>query len=678
MPSSVSKSFRILLVIFMTAFVKIGHTQNYALQNSWQANPFIVNPASAATDYTMAYSTYRAQWLGMPGAPKFATLGFNTLLHKTRAGAGFRFSNFTRGFLTTNDISATFAYGVPINKTNKIFFGLSGGMLTQSINWGRVTDDTDPLLTTLNKSAIPSISFGVLLKSTSGFNLGVTMPQLARSEQLNTNFQFVPDNLVVMAYYSTWAPQGGVKSHNRSRSAAKRKKDGNPLELYSLYRLTQNGGQAEIFAKYNTKAAWVSMGYRQGTGIIPGIGFNLGKLNLQYTYEMGLGGDIPLKSHELLLLAKLGEKKLFKGDPGSNPKPSTNPPARGPRLPSNDPSISSVPKSKGKSKPASTTTTASNKPATTKPAATTSKPTTTTPSTNTDNTGISGNTPRNRPNDNGLNTVTSPTNTETTPTDNKPVVEEKPVETKPVETKPTVTETKPVDVKPAETKPAVAVNKPVETKPAETKPTETKPAAIEPKPVESKPVVTENKPAETKPTETKPVVTETKPVETKPVDTKPTETKPAVTETKPAEKKSAAPGEVVHLTEEEQAKHEEDLISRLDDHSDNPLEEHAGEDHEHAERHEFWTRGNHEKELEIGHYVIVGVFKSEANAKRVSDGYRNLGFNEVDYGFQSGKGFWFVHIAGSEDMDVPDANKLRNKYRKMKMFKDAWLLTVHQ
>jgi type IX secretion system PorP/SprF family membrane protein len=719
MPFSVSKSCCVVLALIMAGMLQVGHAQNYSLQNSWLVNPFIVNPASAASDYTMAHSTYRAQWLGFNGAPKFTSLGFNTLLNKTRAGAGFRFSNFTRGFLTTNDISATFAYGVPINKTNKVFFGLSGGMLTQSVNWGKVTDDTDPVLTTMNKAAIPSVSFGVMLKSASGFNIGVSLPQLIRSEQLNATFQIVPDNLVLMAYYSTWAPKGGVKSHNRSRTAAKRKKDGNPLEVYSLYRFTQNGGQAEVFAKLNTKAAWLLMGYRQGLGIIPGVGFNLGKLNLQYTYEAGIGGDIPLKSHEFMLLAKLGEKKVFKGDPGSKTKPTTNPPARGPRLPSNDPSISSVPKNRGKSnKPSTATATASNKPATATAKPATTKPvttTTTTPTTTTDNnnTGSSGNTPRNRPNDNGLSTVTTPANTETTPPDTKPVVDEKPVETKPVvteekkptenkptQTKPVITE-KPAETKPIETRPTVTQTKPTETKPVvteekkptETKPTETKPVVTEEKkPVETKPVVTETKPVETKPTETKPVVTEeTKPVETKPVVTetkpvveeKPVETKPATEErkpeeTKPTEKKSASPGEVVHLSEEEQAQHEEDLISRLDDHTDNPLEEHAGEEHEHSERHEFWTRGDHAKELEIGHYVIVGVFKSEANAKRVSDGYRNLGFKEVDYGFQSGKGFWFVHIAGSEDMDVPDANKLRNKYRKMKMFKDAWLLTVHQ
>jgi type IX secretion system PorP/SprF family membrane protein len=135
------------------------------------------------------------------------------------------------------------------------------------------------------------------------------------------------------------------------------------------------------------------------------------------------------------------------------------------------------------------------------------------------------------------------------------------------------------------------------------------------------------------------------------------------------------PNQPVVLTEEEQQKHEEDVLNRLEDHAGDPTETHD-EEHPHAERHEFVKRGDHVSEMDLGDYVIVGVFRSEANAKRVSDGYRNLGFSEVDYGFQSGKNLWFVHIAGSDDIE--EARTARNKYRKMKMFKDAWLLTVHQ
>jgi type IX secretion system PorP/SprF family membrane protein len=622
---------RLILVLSSSLFGFSLQGQNYSVQNGYQVNPFLINPAAASSEFSQLFTSYRTQWVGMPGAPKYISVGFNTLFDKTRAGIGLKASSFSRGILTTSDISATYSYGIPVSKTTKVFMGLSGGMLAQSINWNMVTDDTDPTLAAVGKAAIPTVSFGLLIKNSSGLNFGVTMPQLIRSEHLNNTFQIVPDNLVVMAYYSNWHPvTSKVKSHNRSRKSANNKKNGNPFEFYSLYRYTRFGGQAEVFAKLNAKNAWISAGYRQGYGIIPGLGFNLGKVSIQYTFESGLAGDIPLKSHEIGLFAKLGEKKTFKGD-GEKTKPVAPQPSK-PRFSDNSPKLAKANTNKTKAK--NNQAIAKNN----------TKANTNSQTTN------SGNTPRNRENTNTIPDV--------------PITEEKPLvteEKKPVETKPVVTEEKKPIV---ETKPVVTEEKkPVETKPVETE--EKKPVVIEEKkPVETKPIVTEEK----KPVvETKPEVTEEK----KPV----VETKPVVTEEKKPVETKPDPNKPVVLTEEEQHAHEQDVLNRLEEHSDNPTETHE-EEHPHAERHEFVRRGEHASEMDLGDYVIIGVFRSEANAKRVSDGYRNLGFSEVDYGFQSGKNLWFVHVAGSDDIE--EARAMRNKYRKMKMFKDAWLLTVHQ
>ncbi len=134
----------------------------------------------------------------------------------------------------------------------------------------------------------------------------------------------------------------------------------------------------------------------------------------------------------------------------------------------------------------------------------------------------------------------------------------------------------------------------------------------------------------------------------------------------------------VFVTEDEKNQHmdEQDKISRLSDHKENPTEEHNEEGHPHGERHEFVRRGNHQSEMDLGDYVIVGVFRGEANAKHMSEELKKLGFSEVDFGYLTDKAVWYVHIAGSNDIE--EAKTKRNKYRKMKMFKDAWLLTVHQ
>jgi len=126
-----------------------------------------------------------------------------------------------------------------------------------------------------------------------------------------------------------------------------------------------------------------------------------------------------------------------------------------------------------------------------------------------------------------------------------------------------------------------------------------------------------------------------------------------------------------------QHKEEQDRLKRLDLHADEPLAQHKDEEgtHPHAERHEFAKRGTHHAEMDLGDYVIAGVFNSEANAKKYSDGLRKLGFESSDYGFLSAHNHWYVHISESNDINV--ARSDRDKFRKMKIFKESWLLTVH-
>lgn len=95
-----------------------------------------------------------------------------------------------------------------------------------------------------------------------------------------------------------------------------------------------------------------------------------------------------------------------------------------------------------------------------------------------------------------------------------------------------------------------------------------------------------------------------------------------------------------------------------------------------AMRHEFVQQGKHKNELKLGDYVIAAIFKSEENAKHITEEYHKNGFPEANYGYLSSKNTWYVHLAVFDEIDK--AQEARNKHQKQKMFKDAWLLTVHQ
>jgi type IX secretion system PorP/SprF family membrane protein len=627
----------LMLLVLMT--FTYGNAQNYPLTNGYTLNPYMYNPAEAGSKTTLAFVDYRVQWAGMTGAPKYMVAGANTLLNNTRAGIGFKVSSFTRGFLSTSDAQLSYAYGIPVSKTTHVHVGLSGGVLLQNVDFSKISieDASDPALVNLTKSIIPSLSFGVMVKNTNGFNFGVVIPQMIRSYTLSQDFDIVPqDNLLVMASYSTWAPpKSKVTSHNRSKKHVKSKKPkGSPFEAFFLYRYSNVGGQAEVSARYNFPSAmWLSASYRQNAGVIPGIGFNLGKLVLQYNYESGLASDFPLTSHEVFLMAKLGEPKKFRGEVDkTKPKTPAPIPKSGPRL--NNSNLDDPKTTKVDSKKTNKNTTSVTK---TRPKEE-KKPPVVTPE-----------------------VKKEPVVTQTE-VKKEPVVEPKVEEKK----EPVVTQT---EVK----KDPVVVPKVEEKKePVVTQTEVKKEPVVVPKKVEEKkePVVTQ--------TEVKkdPVVEPKVEEKKEPVLTQPEVKKDPVVETKTEEKKNPPATDPTQLTEEQQHQEEQDKLARLEDHADNPTEEHGEDGHPHAERHEFVRRGEHQAEMDLGDYVIVGVFRAEPNAKRFADELKKLGFSEVDYGYLSNKSIWYVHIAGSDDIE--EARAKRNKYRKMKLFKDAWLLTVHQ
>jgi type IX secretion system PorP/SprF family membrane protein len=158
-----------------------------------------------------------------------------------------------------------------------------------------------------------------------------------------------------------------------------------------------------------------------------------------------------------------------------------------------------------------------------------------------------------------------------------------------------------------------------------------------------------------------------------PATQKQPEKKPVVKE--PVKKLGTMPH--VHDTLHPAHEEEKERIARLAVHADNPAEHH-GEDpnaHPHAERHEFVKRGGHSEELEIGDFVIAGVFRSKINAEHFAEGLKLHGFNTVDHGHLTEKNLWYVYLAHTDNLEAAKAE--RDKFRKMKIFRDAWLLTVH-
>ncbi len=212
---------------------------------------------------------------------------------------------------------------MPLNKYNRLFFGLSGGLLTNTVNLGEITAVSDPALANVSNSLTPSASFGILFKNTNGLSLGITLPKLFDNlAAIDSKYSFSYfDNVIATASFSKWQPSQTVKK-GRGRSYRSKKTANVPLELFAIYRYSSYGSLYEATGKFNFNSnLWLSATYRQYAGIIPGLGINLENFTFSYFYEPGIGGDLPLKTHEILLSIRFGQVNKFREK--TPPKPAS-------------------------------------------------------------------------------------------------------------------------------------------------------------------------------------------------------------------------------------------------------------------------------------------------------------------------------------------------------------------
>ena len=313
--------FYTLIIAESLSFTLLS-AQNFPVYNSYYINPFLYNPAEAASEYTYIFANHRQQWMNIEGAPVLTTVNFNTMLDDTRSGLGFKMSSFKRGLLSTSDVTLTYAYGIGLSENSRLYFALSGGAITNNINLDEA-DLSDPAVTNyLADNIQPAANFGFMLKSESGFNFGMALPQLF-SPRYNSASSFENtspspfENVIVSAYYRK---KLSGKMANRRRKGVNRKikTEGHyaPLEFYLMYKYAEAGNsQAEAMVKLNlSQNLWVGAAYRQSYGFSGSLGLAISKFLLSYSYEPGNQPEPAFSqgTHEIQLGLRLGELKSFR------------------------------------------------------------------------------------------------------------------------------------------------------------------------------------------------------------------------------------------------------------------------------------------------------------------------------------------------------------------------------
>lgn len=125
--------------------IKPAFAQLNPLGGSYYQNQFLANPAMAglATGLTLN-AAFKTQWAGVEGAPKIQYLTGDYGFTSNKVGLGLLFYNETAGAINRTRATFTYAYHVPLNGgTNFLDFGLSAGIMNESIDFNKVKGDLD-------------------------------------------------------------------------------------------------------------------------------------------------------------------------------------------------------------------------------------------------------------------------------------------------------------------------------------------------------------------------------------------------------------------------------------------------------------------------------------------------------------------------------------------------------
>ena len=148
-------------------------------------NPLYINPAYAGSREVFSGALVaRNQWAAMPGAPTSEALSIHSAIPNSRVGLGLQVYNDKIGPMQNTGITLTYAYHLPINKTTKLSFGISGMVNNIRIGFDQINiqNPNDNSFVGNNSSSwVPDANAGLYLYKTR-FYCGLSVNHLIQSK----------------------------------------------------------------------------------------------------------------------------------------------------------------------------------------------------------------------------------------------------------------------------------------------------------------------------------------------------------------------------------------------------------------------------------------------------------------------------------------------------------------
>ena len=196
MKFGISKANKLTLikVFFISILTTLNTTMSVAQQDAqytqYMYNTINVNPAYAGSRGVLSvFGMYRAQWVGLEGAPNTAAASIHSPIENSRVGLGLTVSNDQIGISERNTVSTDFSFTINTSDSYKLSFGLKGSASLLNVDYNKLNkyDKNDPKFqNNIDNQFSPNIGAGVYYHSDKLY-AGVSVPFILETKHFDDN-----------------------------------------------------------------------------------------------------------------------------------------------------------------------------------------------------------------------------------------------------------------------------------------------------------------------------------------------------------------------------------------------------------------------------------------------------------------------------------------------------------
>lgn len=178
------RKIRWVMLVAVLALSATARAQQQPMYSQYMFNMLNINPAYAGSrGVGTVTALYRNQWVGMEGAPKTASVGFDMPVQNKRIGLGFQLYDDQLGIERTTGFNASYAFRIQLAESGTLSLGLQAGLLNYQANFSKVRTFqlNDPTFSQNLNGFLPAAAAGIYYNS-DRFYIGLSTPALLKTK----------------------------------------------------------------------------------------------------------------------------------------------------------------------------------------------------------------------------------------------------------------------------------------------------------------------------------------------------------------------------------------------------------------------------------------------------------------------------------------------------------------